>query len=114
MILDKTLAIEKAGGDPTLAKDLFTMLIKELPTLREGLNDALAKQAMKPLWDVAHKIHGSTAYCGVPELKQAAKQLEDAIKSRVTDINKLATNVTQVNDAIDQLLNQGSQYIADW
>ena len=108
-ILDKKRAVKKAAGDPQLAKELFAILLKELPDQLEKLNSAYAKGALGSLWDHAHQIHGSTAYCGVPILQQAVSSLESALKLK--DNDKIRTQLTNTNQAIKQLLNQGPLWL---
>jgi len=103
-MLDIPHAIEQAGGNPDLAKELFTMLLKELPDLKTNLNQAFRDGDNQGLWDHAHKIYGSTAYCGVPALNKAAKELEEAIKAKT---NNMADRIQAVNKAIDELLLDG-------
>ncbi|MDH5181785.1 MAG: Hpt domain-containing protein [Gammaproteobacteria bacterium] len=81
-IFDKEQAIAQSGGDPALAAELFTMLIKELPDLSEQLTRAHREMNFQTMWDHAHKIRGSTAYCGVPALQSTATALEDIIKQK--------------------------------
>ena len=103
-MLDIPHAIEQAGGNPDLAKELFTMLLKELPDQKHKLNQAFKDGDEQGLWDYAHQIYGSTAYCGVPALQRAAKVLEEAIKQSAEDIeNKIKT----VNQAIEELMSIG-------
>ena len=111
-MLDIPYAIEQAGGNPDLAKELFTMLLKDLPDQKRKLNESFKQSDPQALWDHAHKIHGSTAYCGVPALNQAARQLEDAIKTKSDDI---ADKIREVNKAIDELLMDGETALnQDW
>lgn len=105
-ILDIPRAIEQAGGNPDLAKELFTMLLKELPDLKTRLNRAFNNGDQQSLWDHAHKIYGSTAYCGVPALQKAAKELEEAIKQKKGNIDK---NIETVNQTIEELLTIGPE-----
>jgi two-component system sensor histidine kinase BarA len=103
-MLDIPHAIEQAGGNPDLAKELFTMLLKELPGLKSKLNQAFSDGDKQSIWDHAHKIYGSTAYCGVPALNNAARELEEAIKAKTSNI---ADRIQAVNKAIDELLMDG-------
>ena len=103
-LLDIPHAIEQAGGNPDLAKELFGMLLKELPDLKQQLNQAFNNGDEQGLWDHAHKIYGSTAYCGVPALNNAARELEEAIKAKASNI---ADRIQAVNKAIDELLMDG-------
>ena len=111
-MLDISQAIEQAGGNPDLAKELFTMLLKELPDQKEKLNQAFAKGDNQAIWNHSHKLYGSTAYCGVPALRKAAKELEEAIKAQTDDVSN---KIQEVNKAIDDLLVDGQTVLEqDW
>jgi two-component system sensor histidine kinase BarA len=111
-MLDIPHAIEQAGGNPDLAKELFTMLLKDLPEQKHKLNQAFNEPDQQALWDHTHKIYGSTAYCGVPALNEAARELENTIKAKTDD---LADKIQEVNKAIDQLLMDGETALnQDW
>jgi two-component system sensor histidine kinase BarA len=111
-MLDIPNAIEQAGGNSDLAKELFTMLLKELPDLKNKLNQAFNDGDNQGLWDHAHKIYGSTAYCGVPMLQKASKELEEAIKTKTNDV---PNKIQSVNKAIEELLIDGQTALEqDW
>jgi two-component system sensor histidine kinase BarA len=108
-IVDIQLALEQANGSEELAKELFTMLINDLPILLENLNQAFLNQDEQALRDQAHKIYGSTAYCGVPHLRDASNALENSIKLQLPEIEN---NIKNVKIAIEQLIGQ-SEIILD-
>ena len=111
-MLDIPQAIEQAGGNLDLAKELFTILLKELPNHKEKLNQAFVNNDQQKLWDQTHILHGSTAYCGVPALQAAAKELKEAIKSNPNDISE---KIQGVNKAIEDLLADGETALEqDW
>lgn len=113
-ILDKAEAKNKVGGKAELAKELFSMLLKDLPKLKKQINDAYDNQNKKDFWDNTHKIHGATAYCGVPGLKNSAKNLEDAIKQNKS-FPEMKAELMLLNVAIDKLLDIGESEInSDW
>lgn len=111
-IFNKQLAIELAGDDPSLAKDLFQMLIAELPELLAKLKQALADNNNQALWDHAHKIHGSTAYCGVPALKAAAHSLEQLIKDEM--VSEYFAGVEIIDAEIERLISKGESILAEF
>lgn len=112
-IFDKSLALQQAGNDASLAKELFGMLVKDLPNLKQQMNDACKHNDEQAFWDHTHKIHGGTAYCGVPDLKNACKTLEDAIKAKQKDVIPAALET--LNEHIDILLDNATQLLAqDW
>lgn len=103
-VIDIQLALDQAGGNEALAKDLLTMLLKELPLLSEKLQQAIHAQDNTAMWDHAHKLYGSTAYCGVPGLQHTAKSLEDAVKQRkheliITAHSRVCTEITLLLEA---------------
>jgi len=105
-IFDKQQALENTAGNAELAQELFAMLLDELPVLQEELKQALRANDKQALWDHAHKIHGATAYCGVPALKAAASALEQVIKQDHEALFK--EFVDRLNDELDRLLKEGT------
>jgi len=55
-MLDIPHAIEQAGGNPDLAKELFMMLLKDLPDQKRKLNAAFKESNPQALWDHAHAV----------------------------------------------------------
>lgn len=108
-LFDKELALTQAGGSPELALELFEMLIKDLPASQQAMNQAFTEKNKENFWNSTHKIHGGTAYCGVPDLKNACKKLEDEIKSLPSenDLHNEVINstLTDLNHEISRLLD---------
>ncbi len=110
-LFDKELALSQAGGNAELAKELFEMLIKDLPSQQETMNRGHSLQDKQMFWDATHKIHGGTAYCGVPDLKNACKLLEDEIKMAYPS-NAIDAPLKNINIEIDRLLESATELIA--
>ncbi|VAW91212.1 hypothetical protein MNBD_GAMMA23-320 [hydrothermal vent metagenome] len=110
-LFDKELALSQAGGNAELAKELFEMLIKDLPSQQETMNKGHSQQDKQTFWDATHKIHGGTAYCGVPDLKKACKLLEDEIKKAYPS-DAIDVPLKNMNSEIDRLLESASELIA--
>jgi two-component system sensor histidine kinase BarA len=100
-IYDRELSLQLAGGKADLAEQMLGMLLAELPQLCEQANDAAAANDTDALFRTVHKINGSTRYCGVPALGEAADQLESLIKAGSTDI---AAAMQRLNDEADRLI----------
>lgn len=112
-VVNYSEALERAGGSVDLAKELFAMLLKELPVLREQLRAAIDAQDLAASWDHAHKIYGSTAYCAVPMLHRTAQATEAAIKAE--DLSALEEQFKALDAAIEALLISGPDHLqADW
>jgi two-component system sensor histidine kinase BarA len=98
---DEALSLQLAGGNRELAGQLFRMLLRELPLLREQLNNAGQPGDM---YAHAHKINGATRYCGVPELQQAAHALDVALKKG--EHETVPGLLEALNSAIGRLLRE--------
>ena len=91
-----------AGGNQQLATELFDMLIKELPDHRERIIKAKQTGSISDLKYTVHKLHGATSYCGIPALRQSARQLEDIIDNRESE--RIDAAYEKVLNDIDRLL----------
>ncbi len=112
-ILDYELALEQAAGNEQLAKEIFEMLLAELPKLKQDLQNALSAKDKTACWDHAHKLYGSTAYTGVPRLNQIAHKMETAVKDDNEQL--MAETFTSVVTEIDSILKIGAQELKqDW
>ena len=79
-VIDPELALERAGGNQELAHELFEMLQNELPNYTTTIQQHYSNGNYAALLEVVHKLNGSSTYCGVPALKQAASTLESNLK----------------------------------
>ena len=104
-IIDIDLALEQAAGNEQLAKELFQMLLAELPVTFASLKTAVADQDKQAIRDHVHKIYGSTAYCGVPALRNVAQQLESFIKA--DDLDAVTSQTKLLALEIDRLTELG-------
>ena len=77
---NSSLAIEKAGGNVDLARELFEMLTSELPEYASSISELYQQQDYTKLCETVHKLHGATRYCGVPALSQKTGEFESALK----------------------------------
>lgn len=78
--VDEKLALERAGGNADLARELYQMLQNELPDYQGRLPTLYAEGDMRSLQEAVHKLNGSATYCGVPALKAAAETMESNLK----------------------------------
>jgi len=78
--LDWDLAVKVAGNNPKTAKELFTFFMKSFPKELNAIQKAFECQEYKKLKALIHTLHGALCYCGLPRLKSATMQLENALK----------------------------------
>ncbi len=84
--IDWQLSLSNAADKEDLAKDLLKMLVASFSDARIQIQKSLDNNNVKELISQIHKLHGATAYCGVPKLKSLAHQYESQLKT--TGINK--------------------------
>ena len=103
-IIDLNLGLKLANNNEELAADLLSMLIKELPNTKKDISHALKSRNLSNLKHFVHKLHGSCCYCGVPQLKTAAFDLENTL-NKIKDPEKLIDQniINQVNNFIESI-----------
>lgn len=104
-IIDTDLALERAGGNTELAKELFSMLLKELPVYREKIAQTFSSQDLEQLQYDVHKLNGSATYCATVALKAEAESLENDLKKG--NLGSLERQVSGLCHEIDRVMEQG-------
>ncbi|MGD8310278.1 MAG: ATP-binding protein, partial [Chromatiales bacterium] len=61
-------ALRVTGGNAELAEDMFEMLVEGLPDQLQQIGQYLRQRHWDALHDQVHRLQGSTAVCGVPQL----------------------------------------------
>lgn len=103
-VLDASLALERAGGNADLARDLYKMLQKELPVYLENIPALFNAEDIPTLTATVHKLHGSATYCGVPALRAATEVFESGLKRGESDM--YPQQMADLLKAIRQLMEQ--------
>ncbi|MCP5299593.1 MAG: response regulator [Chromatiaceae bacterium] len=78
-VRDEDQALRIAGGSASIADKLFTELRDDLPQSIDELKRTLQDRDWGELWQLAHRLHGAAAVCGVPALYHALADLQPAI-----------------------------------
>ncbi len=78
-------SIQLAAGKTDLAEELFSMLIEQVRADVKRVPALWSRSKLSELLECVHKLHGATRYCGVPELRAAANELETALKREAPD-----------------------------
>ncbi|EKF73932.1 sensor/response regulator hybrid [Alcanivorax hongdengensis A-11-3] len=98
-VVDEALARQRAGGRQALADEMLRMLLASLADDRPAISTAFDQGDQEQLLERVHKLHGATRYCGTPRLEQAARALEEALKTGA-DSPSQAALVTALCDEI--------------
>ena len=97
-------ALQITGGQEALANDLYAQFINELPSEIHRIKIACRKQRWHDLTERAHRLHGSTALCGVRGLNRLIAELELASNRRNP---KEANNLLQKIESESKRLSSG-------
>lgn len=100
--IDENLALQRAGGNANLARELYRMLQDELTDYQRALPTLFAEGDLHTLQEVVHKLNGSATYCGVPALKSAVDTMESSLKRGETE--RYAAELEAVMDEIRRLM----------
>ena len=86
LIIDLELG-KKLVGNETLAKELLTMLVKDLPLEFALIEKTFLDKDYAETIRYLHKLRGALSYCGVPRLKTATLQLEHGLQKNQPDVD---------------------------
>ncbi len=103
MIIDWELSLKLAGNNQQTAEDLLALLIKTLPNELSDIKSAFENNQHYLLKRLLHKLHGALCYCELPNLKQAVKAFESALKNNEATLFPLL--YFQLTQAVHDLIN---------
>ncbi|MCB1790592.1 MAG: response regulator [Gammaproteobacteria bacterium] len=78
-VRDEEQALRIAGGSQSIASKLFSELRNDLPGSVDELKQKVGERDWPELWQLAHRLHGAAAVCGVPALYRTLADLQPAI-----------------------------------
>ena len=92
-----------ATSKQQMTAEMQALLVKELPGFQQSINTAFEEDDHESLDHHVHKLHGATAYCEVPNLKDALETLEVSIKKNHSK-NTIKAKLKVVNMEIDSVM----------
>ncbi|MGD2112954.1 MAG: Hpt domain-containing protein [Gammaproteobacteria bacterium] len=95
---DREVALQRAGGDPDIARRFLDMLVDLLSQTETSLAGALEQHNLEALKENAHRLGGAAPYCGALALQEAAKRLETQARAGDHDLNAVLTQ-----DLLDEI-----------
>jgi len=104
------LSLKNAGQKEDLAKEMLSMLVNSFDNTINLINQYLDSNKLPDLISQVHKIHGASAYCGVPRLKELANEYENILKTK-----GVCSEVRELHDLfikeLDNVRNEASIYL---
>lgn len=100
--IDWGLCLELANNAPAFAAEMLSMLVDDLTPSRDKIMAAFKQENWQDLQHHIHRLHGACCYCGVPKLKQLARETETALKQE--NLEKVKKLVPYVDAAITEIL----------
>ena len=97
---DLALALQRANGSQALVDELQGILRSDLKVQGDAMDMAGRSGDLTRLYEIAHKIHGGSLYCGNPALEEATFELEKALREDKPFQSALQATLS----AIDELL----------
>jgi len=98
---DEKVALEAAGGDADLARELLESLVDGLPNELSRLWHCFQANDWPLLIERAHRIRGATSYCGVPALDGHLQDMERSAKTE--DRHRIGLVLTRVEQEVVRL-----------
>lgn len=98
---DEAAALEAAGGDADLARELVVTLVQGLPNELSELQGCFLAQDWPTLAATVHRIRGATSYCGAPALDSRLQELEGI--AAVGDPERVRLLIGQVEKEAERL-----------
>ncbi len=99
-IYDRELALSRVGGNPAIADELLSLMLKDLPEQRQALLSALEVGDHEELRRRAHRLRGSASCCGMPRLERACQSVELAVQNQaLEDVTLLSAALIEQVDA---------------
>jgi two-component system sensor histidine kinase BarA len=84
-VIDHELGVRLANGNRELADEMLQQLVGELGEKVEAIAQAHASGELSRMRELVHRVHGSTCFTGVPQLKASAERLERALLAKDDD-----------------------------
>ncbi|QDP02008.1 two-component sensor histidine kinase BarA [Thalassotalea sp. PS06] len=106
-VIDWSLAIERSGNRPELAKDMLSMLLKSLPETKATLQKHLENNDQQGFIQAVHKLNGACCYNGVPRLEKVCREIETQLGEQ--DLASIEPELLEMFDEIDKLIDASEE-----
>jgi two-component system, NarL family, sensor histidine kinase BarA len=101
-IVDISLSLKLANNKLDLARDMLKMLLASLPQEKNDILNNLAIKNIDSVAELAHKLYGSSCYCGVPKLKEVSSKIDKLFQHK--KIQEALDALPELIEVIDELI----------
>jgi len=107
--IDIKLSLDLAANNESLLKQIFEILLREIPHHKDQLSNAVQQQDYAKLSMIAHKIHGTTCYACLPRLKSQVELIQQQLAQESYSL--LETTVDAMIEELEQVRLQVELYL---
>lgn len=100
-IRDKNQALRITDNQISVANKLLFKLVDDLPQMLIELENHLAEENWKELWQTLHRIHGSASVCAVNALSKTVKDAQQLIAK--SEYSRLKEEILKVKHEYERL-----------
>lgn len=101
-VIDFEDGVHRCNGNEDLACSFLNKFLDALPSEKQQIEILAQQKDFQELERCIHKLHGACHYCGVPALREAAKQAEHQLKTKHPYPESA---LAQLISEIDRILN---------
>ncbi len=102
--VDQALTLKLSASNRKLMDQVFSMLLKEIPSYRQNIQQATEQTSLADFERIMHKLHGVTCYAGLPKLKHLLDEYEAVKKNAAHKIPSIAQSISEELVEIDKIL----------
>ncbi|MDA9556333.1 two-component sensor histidine kinase BarA [Vibrio sp.] len=110
--LDWAAALKQAANKPALAQEMLQMLIDSFDEVEKALQQTFDAplQDTQTFIDAIHRLHGSSAYCGVPRLKSLCRDIEGGLRGGAS-IQDIEPELFELEEELEKVKEAAKAYI---
>ncbi len=101
MLLDRSIALERVGGDEELLREIAGLFLAEYPTLLRDIRVALEKADAEALERSAHSLKGAVSNFEARRAFEAAFRLETM--GRTKNLDRAPAALTELEEVLRAL-----------
>lgn len=112
LVIDWQIALKQAANKEDLAKEMLALLIAFIPEVDQQIEIAIHEPDvnLETLTAIIHKLHGSSAYCGVPKLKQLCATIETSLRSGA-QLYDIEPELFELQDEMEKVIKASKEFL---